>query len=513
MKHSKHIIKLSIILLIVAFALSCSDDSLSIKISNWKILYHQDQSLKDVLKKSDWQPIEIPSTFKLPYPPVKDFQFVWLRGEFNIKDDPSNYYGLSTGRIRFTDKIFINNYLIGNLRPEKANWSPLPRNYIIPRGILKKGSNVMYIQLGIYGKYYGGILSDVLIQREEDFEHTEFFSDLIYKHLPFELLVIFGGFIAALLVVFLLNRNEKLPFYSLLGILVYLIYMLTLLSSNKVISYESYLAVLMSIIPFFSIAQLLFIQSIYRIFLTDHNRITIPMFLLFVVIMALFKDTEYNYQVGFMIANISLAISIPYLAYLIYRLNSINPDKFLRNMLILMYIIVCSIIIFEFYSKYTGGFYSDIVATSSPLIFLIIFAVLFYREILKRQIELEFLYKKLRRFGGYEKELSITDSSEEKLKRVIGFIDDNFTSDISREGLAAAVGINPNYMGTLFKTYTGKTINEYINNLRIKEATCKIAAGNSKIIDIAFSVGFENIVTFNRVFKKVTGKTPSEYKK
>jgi len=82
-----------------------------------------------------------------------------------------------------------------------------------------------------------------------------------------------------------------------------------------------------------------------------------------------------------------------------------------------------------------------------------------------------------------------------------------------QEGLAAAVDMNPSYMGTQFKLYNGITISEYINNRRIEEAITLLQQGKMKIIDIAFSVGFENIVSFNRVFKRITGKTPSEYRK
>jgi hypothetical protein len=51
-----------------------------------------------------------------------------------------------------------------------------------------------------------------------------------------------------------------------------------------------------------------------------------------------------------------------------------------------------------------------------------------------------------------EKGLSITETSEDKLKIIIKFIDDNFTSDISRKGLAPAVELNPNYICPIFKS-------------------------------------------------------------
>ena len=78
--------------------------------------------------------------------------------------------------------------------------------------------------------------------------------------------------------------------------------------------------------------------------------------------------------------------------------------------------------------------------------------------------------------------------------------------------MSAAVGLHPNYMAPMFKTYTGKSINEYINYLRVNESARLLENKDLKIIDIAFSVGFESLVTFNRVFKKETGKTPRDYR-
>ncbi len=499
-------------LCIIAITLSCSHEPVSIQVKNWEILYIQNGSFKSVLKEKAWKPVEMPSQFKLPYAAKKKFSFVWLRGEFEVVKNAAKYKGLSTGRIILSDKIYINEKLIGSTNSTNVNWSPGPRNYNIYPGLLKNGKNRVHIQLGIYGKYSGGILNDVLVQQEDAFERSLFFNDLINKYLPFLLLVFFSGFFVALLIVYVLNMKEKLPLYTLTGIVIYIFYLFTLIPWNRFVSYEVYLAVLMSIIPLFSISLILFLQSIYRIYINNHNRIIIPVLLLFVAIMILCIESEYNYLIGFTLTNITLFFCVPYLFFLIFRLNSINPDKFYRNTMFLMSLMVVFIIVFEFYSRYTGSYYSDLVAKTSPIAFLVLFAILFHREILRRQIELEFLYKRLKVISGGDKEVSITDTSEEKLKKIIDFITENYKSDISREGLAAAIGMNPNYMGSIFKTYSGKTINEYINSLRIEDAIGQLEAGKSRVIDIAFSVGFENIVTFNRVFKKITGRTPSEYK-
>ncbi len=132
----------------------------------------------------------------------------------------------------------------------------------------------------------------------------------------------------------------------------------------------------------------------------------------------------------------------------------------------------------------------------------------------KQRLKLKKLYNELK--AGESKKNSpavVTDISKEKLDAVISFIHENYKSDLSREGLAIAVDMNPNYLSTLFNTYTGKKINDYINGIRIKDARQQLLETNDKIIEVAYDTGFESLATFLRAFKNETGKTPSEYRK
>ncbi len=109
--------------------------------------------------------------------------------------------------------------------------------------------------------------------------------------------------------------------------------------------------------------------------------------------------------------------------------------------------------------------------------------------------------------------LSITARTEEKIKRVREYIEENYTSDISREGLAASVEVHPDNLGKLFKTCTNQKLGDYIYELRVRDAAKKLVESDDNIIDIAFSVGFESLRTFNRIFPKFIGTTPEKYRK
>ena len=63
-----------------------------------------------------------------------------------------------------------------------------------------------------------------------------------------------------------------------------------------------------------------------------------------------------------------------------------------------------------------------------------------------------------------------------------------------------------------FKLYTGKKINDYINELRVQVAADKLRKTDENIIDIAFEVGFESLTTFNRTFARIMNITPGKYR-
>jgi YesN/AraC family two-component response regulator len=90
---------------------------------------------------------------------------------------------------------------------------------------------------------------------------------------------------------------------------------------------------------------------------------------------------------------------------------------------------------------------------------------------------------------------------------------DNYSSDIKLEDLATRAFLSPNYFSKLFKDCTSITISDYIQKLRIEEACNLLKNTDKKIIDISGEVGYKDIKFFNQIFKKIIGKTPSDYRK
>jgi signal transduction histidine kinase/AraC-like DNA-binding protein len=102
---------------------------------------------------------------------------------------------------------------------------------------------------------------------------------------------------------------------------------------------------------------------------------------------------------------------------------------------------------------------------------------------------------------------------EKKLDAVVTFINANFTSNISRDGLACTVGMSPDSLSRHFKRFTGKRIDEFINDLRIGRAKALLQTTDAPVIRIALDCGFEEVRSFNRVFLNSVANTPSEFRK
>ncbi|MDF2644841.1 MAG: helix-turn-helix protein [Paenibacillus sp.] len=96
---------------------------------------------------------------------------------------------------------------------------------------------------------------------------------------------------------------------------------------------------------------------------------------------------------------------------------------------------------------------------------------------------------------------------------VMEYINDHLADDIYLDTLADKLNISSGYLSTYFKEKTGINMVEYINEARIRKAAVFLVETTLKIQDVAEAVGYRNITSFNRMFKKYTGLKPSDYRK
>lgn len=72
--------------------------------------------------------------------------------------------------------------------------------------------------------------------------------------------------------------------------------------------------------------------------------------------------------------------------------------------------------------------------------------------------------------------------------------------------------IHPNYLSERFKQVTGINFVEYVACTRFEKACKLLHDGGLRISDIAFAAGFQSLSQFNRVFKKLCGKSPTQFR-
>ena len=99
------------------------------------------------------------------------------------------------------------------------------------------------------------------------------------------------------------------------------------------------------------------------------------------------------------------------------------------------------------------------------------------------------------------------------LQKVIMYISENYTEDITLGKIAKKFGYNEKYLSNTLHNFTKTNFNQFVAFYRIERAKMIISTqAEKRMASIAYECGFSSINTFNRTFKKITGVTPMEYK-
>ncbi|MCI0351101.1 MAG: helix-turn-helix domain-containing protein [Acidobacteriales bacterium] len=98
------------------------------------------------------------------------------------------------------------------------------------------------------------------------------------------------------------------------------------------------------------------------------------------------------------------------------------------------------------------------------------------------------------------------------ITRAKAFIQEHHTEDISLEQVAKSVHMSTFYFCKMFHKSTGVNFTEYVSRVRIEKARNLLLNPNLRISEIAYEVGFQSLTHFNRVFKKLLGQSPTEFR-
>jgi len=105
-----------------------------------------------------------------------------------------------------------------------------------------------------------------------------------------------------------------------------------------------------------------------------------------------------------------------------------------------------------------------------------------------------------------------TEGAAGKIARVKSFVERNYHKKVSLEEAAALVCLSPKYLSRLFQERTGQGFNEYRLKRKIEHAIELLRGTEATVNHIAWQLGYRNAESFIRIFKKMTGHTPSDFR-
>lgn len=107
--------------------------------------------------------------------------------------------------------------------------------------------------------------------------------------------------------------------------------------------------------------------------------------------------------------------------------------------------------------------------------------------------------------------VNVEDDSRRILK-VKNYITQNFDGELKLERLADLAHMSRSAFSRFFKMHTGRTLTDYIADIRLGHATRMLIDTNESVAEISYKCGFNNLSNFNRIFKRRKGCAPSEFR-
>nr|WP_291529449.1 AraC family transcriptional regulator [Bacteroides sp. UBA939] len=99
-----------------------------------------------------------------------------------------------------------------------------------------------------------------------------------------------------------------------------------------------------------------------------------------------------------------------------------------------------------------------------------------------------------------------------RIDKIISFVNNNYTRNLRLQEIASMASMNTSAFCRYFKENTGKTLLQYVMEMRVGYACKLLEVGGMDISQIAVECGFESITHFNRTFKQLTNLTPTQYR-
>jgi len=100
----------------------------------------------------------------------------------------------------------------------------------------------------------------------------------------------------------------------------------------------------------------------------------------------------------------------------------------------------------------------------------------------------------------------------QRINSVIKYISDNYAKDITLNHVAEVACVTTNSFCRFFKKMTNKSFTQFLNEVRIKNASRLLVQDNVSVSSVCYAVGYNSITNFNKQFKQIMGTTPKNFR-
>jgi len=494
----------------------------------WKFIDSDPPEASDPLfNDSSYRDITMPGIWFQHLSSQKDLSgTIWVRKKILI-DETFRNKSLSflTGRTGIANEVWFNGHCIGKngIIPETDksltyifSWQH-PRIYRIPGSIIRYNKDNV-IAVRVFSHVISGIKGPIEISEVS----TDFFSAFFKTSgslLANILAIAFNGlfFIGLLLLYF--SRREKKE-YIYFAAITFLTLLCTLFTLDLPFFHDG--PGRFKIIMFLYILTNYFVLLGVTAFLEYRNKwffITASALLLITEIFILSAaDTRFLIYRAGPLSMFAVNIFILAAAALFFRSAWLDPRRYWYFLFIAVPIPLSVLRNSWYLMNLDFNSLPVTIFMHVPLVFAL-FSMYYIYEFESTRKENKTLYAALlRKANRTQRILQSMKKNDAKpdprdvIYEVIEYLDINYKEAYSRKELAKKFGLNEDYMGQIFKKTAGLNISNYINARRIEAVKELLTETDSKIIDIAYHVGFENLTHFHRQFKTITNLTPSQYR-